>query len=70
MVEGTPGWYFALWKTPKISPDTFKFVLGVPYEGSVSEFNKVEANMKKRRHEVQALLGPDEQVFSMSCCPR
>lgn len=26
--------------------------------------------MRRRRAEVQALLGPDERVFSMSCCPR
>ncbi len=54
-------------KAPRPNFDCF---LGSPYGGSISQFNTVEANMKRRRAEVQALLGPDERIFSMSCCPR
>ena len=45
-------------------------ILGSPYGGLISQFNTVEANMRRRRAEVQSLLGPDERIFSMSCCPR
>lgn len=48
----------------------FFVTLGGPYGGSLSQFNEVEANMKRRRTEVQVLLNPDERIFSMSCCPR
>ena len=38
---------------------------------SISEFNKVEANMRKRRKEIQDVMtDSDEGVFSMSTFPR
>lgn len=43
---------------------------GGPYAGDIGEFNLVEVNMKKRRREVQALLQPDEKVFSLTAFPR
>ena len=38
---------------------------------SISEFNQVESNMRKRRKEIQAVLEDSrEGVFSMSTFPR
>ena len=38
---------------------------------SISEFNKVEANMRMRRKEIQGAMGaPKDSVFSMSTFPR
>ena len=38
---------------------------------SISEFNKVEANMRMRRKELQAVMeARNESVFSMSTFPR
>ena len=48
----------------------YNLFLGGPYAHDISEFNKVEENMRKRRKEVQALLGKDEYVFSLTAYPR
>ena len=38
---------------------------------SISEFNKVEINMRKRRKEIQDVItDSNEDVFSMSTFPR
>ena len=50
--------------------DNCDLFLGGPYAHDISEFNKVEENMRKRRKEVQALLGKDEYVFSLTAYPR
>ena len=42
----------------------------MPYESNISEFNKVQQNMKRRRLQVQELLGQNEHLFSMSIFPR
>ena len=45
--------------------------VGGPYMNSISEFNKVEANMRMRRKEIQGAMGaPKDSVFSMSTFPR
>jgi glutamate--cysteine ligase catalytic subunit len=46
------------------------FETGGPYGGNISEFNKVESNMRKRRQEVQAMLGSNERVYSLTAFPR
>ncbi|XP_040567390.1 glutamate--cysteine ligase [Lepeophtheirus salmonis] len=44
---------------------------GVPYGGgSISQFNRIEANMKMRRNEVRALLEDDESILSITNFPR
>jgi len=43
---------------------------GAPYESSVSEFNKVQENMRKRRLQVKELLGDGEYLFSLTGFPR
>lgn len=59
----------SLWR-PEYGSYMVEGTPGLPYGGSICQFNTVEANMRRRRQEVQALLGPDEKIFSMSCCPR
>ena len=45
--------------------------LGGPYCCSITEFNNVESNMRKRRKEIQEVMtDPNEAVFSMSTFPR
>jgi len=43
---------------------------GGPYESSVDELLKVQENMRKRRLQVEALLGKDEMLFSLTAFPR
>ncbi|CAG0920851.1 unnamed protein product [Notodromas monacha] len=43
---------------------------GVPYGGLMAHFNIVEANMKARRNEVNAILHPDEFLLSVTAFPR
>jgi len=43
---------------------------GAPYESSVSEFNKVQENMRKRRLQVKELLAKNEFLFSLTGFPR
>ena len=43
---------------------------GGPYGGGIDEFNKVQTNMEKRRKEIQAILEPDERIFSLTAYPR
>jgi len=43
---------------------------GGPYLSSVDEFNKVQESMKKRREQVEALLGKDEMLFALTAFPR
>ena len=38
---------------------------GQPYENQISCFNKLEANMRLRRQQVQELLGEDEYIMSL-----
>jgi len=52
----------SLWR-PEYASYMVEGTPGGPYGGDISEFNKVEQNMRKRRKEVQALLGEDEYVF-------
>ena len=59
----------SLWR-PEYASYMVEGTPGFPYAGDITEFNKVEANMRTRRKEVQALLGPDEHVFSLTAYPR
>ncbi|XP_065063536.1 glutamate--cysteine ligase catalytic subunit-like [Rhopilema esculentum] len=43
---------------------------GQPYGGCMRHFNRVEANMKLRREEIQALLGYNETVLPLCVFPR
>ena len=46
-------------------------LLGGPYCCSITEFNNVESNMRKRRKEIQEVMtDSNEAVFSMSTFPR
>ena len=47
------------------------YLLGGPYCCSITEFNNVESNMRKRRKEIQEVMtDSNEAVFSMSTFPR
>ena len=59
----------SLWR-PEYASYMIEGTPGGPYGGDITEFNLVEDNMKKRRKEVQALLGPDEYIFSLTAYPR
>ena len=59
----------SLWR-PEYASYMVEGTPGGPYGGDISEFNKVEQNMRKRRKEVQDLLGEDEYVFSLTTYPR
>jgi len=59
----------SLWR-PEYASYMIEGTPGGPYVHDISEFNKVEENMRKRRKEVQALLGKDEYVFSLTAYPR
>lgn len=43
---------------------------GQPYGGCMRHFNRVEANMRLRREEIQAMLGKNEAVMSLCVFPR
>lgn len=43
---------------------------GQPYEGLLDYINKVEANMKYRRHEIDELLADDESMMTLTNFPR
>lgn len=59
----------SLWR-PEYASYMIEGTPGGPYGGDISEFSLVEDNMKKRRKEVQGLLGPDEYIFSLTAFPR
>ena len=42
---------------------------GQPYEHQINCFNKVEANMRLRRNQVQEILGEDEYILSLTSFP-
>ena len=42
---------------------------GEPYQHEISCFNRVEANMRLRRRQVQELLGEDENILSLTNFP-
>lgn len=58
----------SLWR-PEYASYMIEGTPGSPYAGDIAEFNKVQENMRKRRQEVQALLPPDEHVFSLTAFP-
>ena len=43
---------------------------GGPYESSITEFNKVQDSMRRRRKEIEAILKDDEMLFSLTAFPR
>lgn len=43
---------------------------GFPYEHQIQCFNRVEANMRLRRKQVQELLGEDEYIVTVTAFPR
>lgn len=43
---------------------------GFPYEHQIQCFNRVEANMRLRRKQVQDILGEDEYIVSVTAFPR
>lgn len=59
----------SLWR-PEFANYMIEGTPGKPYGGLLAHFNIVEANMKHRRDEVTALLGENEQIFSITAFPR
>lgn len=59
----------SLWR-PEFANYMIEGTPGQPYGGLLAHFNVVEANMKYRRNEVAALLGENEQIFSITSFPR
>ncbi|TRY63874.1 hypothetical protein TCAL_00880 [Tigriopus californicus] len=59
----------SLWR-PEYAAYMVEGTPGVPYGGSLDQFNTVEKNMNNRRNEVRALLLPQEKIYSMSIFPR
>lgn len=43
---------------------------GQPYGGTMSEFNTVEDNMRKRRKEATSLLGENQALCTITSFPR
>jgi len=59
----------SLWR-PEYGSYMIEGTPGRPYGGLLSFFNVVEANMRMRRAEANALLNPDEAVMSLTSFPR
>lgn len=57
-----------LWR-PEYAAYMVEGTPGYPYEHQISCFNRLEANMKLRRQQVQELLGEDEYVISLTSFP-
>lgn len=59
----------SLWR-PEYGSYMIEGTPGKPYGGLLAHFNVVEANMKHRRSEVEALLKPGEKIFSITSFPQ
>lgn len=59
----------SLWR-PEYGAYMIEGTPGRPYGGLLAHFNIVEANMKYRRTEAAALLGPGEYLMSITNFPR
>lgn len=57
-----------LWR-PEYADYMVEGTPGAPYEHQISCFNRVEANMRLRRKQVQDILGPDEYILSVTAYP-
>lgn len=58
----------SLWR-PEYANFMIEGTPGFPYDHNISNFNKIEKNMSLRRKQVQALLGDDEHVLSITNFP-
>ncbi len=59
----------SLWR-PEYASYMIEGTPGGPYGGDISEFNQVQSNMRTRRKEVEAMLGENEFIFSLTAFPR
>lgn len=58
-----------LWR-PEYGSYMIEGTPGQPYGGTMSEFNTVEDNMRKRRKEATALLGENQALCTITSFPR
>ena len=59
----------SLWR-PEYASYMVEGTPGGPYGGAISEFREVQANMEKRRKEIEAFCGPNEKIFTITAYPR
>jgi len=59
----------SLWR-PEYGSYMIEGMPGKPYDGLLTHFDTVEANMRHRRDEAQQLLGPDEVLMTVTNFPR
>jgi glutamate--cysteine ligase catalytic subunit len=65
------GWNYIRFIIPFSKNHPFKGTPGSPYDHRISNFNKLEANMRLRRKQVQDMLSDDdEHVLSITTFPR
>ncbi|KAH7937047.1 hypothetical protein HPB49_007564 [Dermacentor silvarum] len=55
---------------PEFGAYAMEAVPGLPYGDTLAHCNVVEHNMRQRRAEVSALLGPDEEIMCITVFPR
>uniref|UniRef100_A0A669DTR0 Glutamate--cysteine ligase n=1 Tax=Oreochromis niloticus TaxID=8128 RepID=A0A669DTR0_ORENI len=58
-----------LWR-PEYGSYMIEGTPGQPYGGTMSEFNTVEGNMRKRRREASSVLNPKETLCAITAFPR
>lgn len=58
-----------LWR-PEYGSYMIEGTPGQPYGGTMSEFNTVEGNMRKRRREASSVLNPRETLCTVTAFPR
>lgn len=58
-----------LWR-PEYADYMVEGTPGSPYEHQIQCFNRVEANMRLRRKQVQDILGEDEYILALTAFPR
>lgn len=58
-----------LWR-PEYGSYMIEGTPGQPYGGTMSEFNTVEDNMRKRRKEATSLLGENQALCTITSFPR
>lgn len=58
-----------LWR-PEYGSYMIEGTPGQPYGGTMSEFNTVEGNMRKRRREASSVLNPKETLCTVTAFPR
>jgi glutamate--cysteine ligase catalytic subunit len=57
-----------LWR-PEYANYMIEGTPGEPYDHQIDCFNRLEANMRIRRKQIQQVLGEDEHVLSLTCFP-